>query len=173
MSEQDHRNPFEEHIESEHFDVSKLEPGQTHTDLDPALQALLDSLPQPLDYRIWDEELSEQQKVLCAHLAQEIIERVIRPNYMNDMIDMEDNDLLLMLTVPVALAMITQERLIEQEKPAVIQPPDDRDLADEVPVLRRDLLPPEDAAWGDAMANLFRDLAQAARQLWNRLFRRY
>lgn len=104
-------NPFEDHIESDVFDVSQLGTSFDPTRLDEQIQTLLNTLPQPLDYRLWDEELDDIQKQLCAHLTTAIIERFIRPTYQEELGDLSDDDLLMILTVPLALAMLTQQRL--------------------------------------------------------------
>lgn len=105
------RNPFEDHIQSELFDMSELSVPLDPARLEEQIQTLLNTLPQPLDYRLWDEELDDAQKQLCAHLSAALIERYIRPNYPDEFREMGDDDLLVILTVPLALAMLVQQRL--------------------------------------------------------------
>jgi hypothetical protein len=110
-SDNERHNPFEDHIESEVFDVSQLGTSFDPTRLDEQIQTLLNTLPQPLDYRLWDEELDDIQKQLCAHLTSAVIERFVRPTYQEELGDLSDDDLLMILTVPLALAMLAQQRL--------------------------------------------------------------
>jgi hypothetical protein len=110
-SDNEQRNPFEDHIESDVFDVSQLGTSFDPTRLDEQIQTLLNTLPQPLDYRLWDEELDDIQKQLCAHLTSAVIERFVRPTYQEELGDLSDDDLLMILTVPLALAMLAQQRL--------------------------------------------------------------
>lgn len=105
------RNPFEEHIESDLFDVSELETVTDDSPLNQQLQRLLNTLPQPLDYHVWDEELDDYQKQLCAYLTTAVIDRVWRPNHAEELSEFSDDDLMLLLTVPLALGMIVQQRL--------------------------------------------------------------
>jgi hypothetical protein len=111
MPESDSRNPFEDHIESDAFDVSQLSIPGDPARLQEQLNTLLNSLPQPLDYRLWDEELDDTQKQLCIHLATAVIERYIRPGHADELGDISDDDLLMILNVPLAMAMIVQQRL--------------------------------------------------------------
>ena len=131
MTEDEQHNPFEDHIESEAFDISRLDVRKSAEGLDPDLKALLNNLPQPLDYHLWDEALDERQKYLCAHLATELVDRVIRANHGAEVAELSDDDLLMILTVPVALAMIVQEQLGNPTiAPVEPTPPDDVSLDD-------------------------------------------
>lgn len=111
MPESESRNPFEDHIESDAFDVSQLSVPGDPARLQEQLNTLLNSLPQPLDYRLWDEELDDTQKQLCIHLATAVIERYIRPSHADELGEINDDDLLMILNVPLAMAMIVQQRL--------------------------------------------------------------
>jgi hypothetical protein len=90
--------------------------------LEEQINTLLNSFPQPLDYRLWDEELDDFQKQLCAHLTQAVIERYIRPMHHDDLGELSNDDLMMMLTVPIAVAMIAQQRLYVPTK-KLIEPP--------------------------------------------------
>ena len=100
MPHKNRRNLFEEHIESDDFDVSRLGLTYGMSDLSSQVSELLSQLPRPFDYRIWDQYLDERQKLLCAQLTFEIIDHVIREQHLQETIHLSDDDLVQMLTVP-------------------------------------------------------------------------
>jgi hypothetical protein len=155
-------NPFEDHIESDLFDVSELETVTDDSPLNQQLQRLLNTLPQPLDYRVWEEELDDYQKQLCAYLTNAIIERVWRPNHAEELSDFSDDDLLLLLTVPLSLGMIAQQRLHSTTPP----PPDFRtrllDTLDDLPTRSR---------WRSKLYQQFQRWRLGVRRWWQRVLR--
>jgi hypothetical protein len=119
MPEKKHRNPFEDHINSETFDVSQLENVPSASQMAVEMQVFFDDLPQPLNYELWDSELNDRQKMICAYLAIEIVEQVLRVQYAEELQDFSDVQLTDMLMVPVTLAMLAEERLHEKaQRPA-------------------------------------------------------
>ncbi|MDQ7036892.1 MAG: hypothetical protein Q9P01_19270 [Anaerolineae bacterium] len=119
MPEKKHRNPFEDHINSETFDVSQLENVSSASQMAVEMQAFFDNLPQPLNYELWDSELNDRQKMICAYLAIEIVEQALRVQYAEELQDFSDVQLTDMLMVPVTLAMLAEERLHEKpQRPA-------------------------------------------------------
>lgn len=123
MSEKKRRNPFEDHIESDAFDISHLD-DEMHLQLLPELQALLAELPEELDHRICQEELDERQQTLCAQLTIEMVERVMRSQYAKEVAHIDEDTLVQLLTVPIAAAILAESRLrIPEPKPAPSPPP--------------------------------------------------
>lgn len=108
MPHKNRRNLFEEHIESDDFDVSRLGLTYGMSDLSSQVSELLAQLPRPFDYRIWDQYLDERQKLLCAQLTFEIIDHVIREQHLQDTIHLSDDDLVQMLTVPIAISILAE-----------------------------------------------------------------
>lgn len=111
MNEKEHSNPFEDHIESELFDVSKLDLTAYPTEPDPRVRNLLDGLPEPLDYRVWDDYLNHRQQQLCANLSYEMVQRVFRAQYAEEFCNLSDEELIVLLTPIIAATIYTEERL--------------------------------------------------------------
>ncbi len=126
MPEKRRRNRFEEHINSEAFDLSQLE------SLAPLLaeeeRHLLDylaQLPQPLDHDLWDTHMDEQQRLLCAYLTTELLENVVRERHQDLVEHMSDEDLFQLLSLPVMVAMLVEENLHDtQPDPAPAPTPE-------------------------------------------------
>ncbi len=111
-SEDKRRNAFEEHIQSESFDASQLAVPNPFVNIRERVNTLLNSLPQPLDYRLYEEELDETQKLLCAYVAEAVAERYIKPTLAEQQqTEVSDDDLHMVVTITVAMAMIAQQRL--------------------------------------------------------------
>lgn len=111
-SEDKHRNAFEDHIQGESFDVSQLGAPNPFVHVRERVNTLLNSLPQPLDYRLYEEELDETQKQLCAYVAEAVAERYIKPTLSEQQPnEITDDDLHMVVTITVAMAMIAQQRL--------------------------------------------------------------
>lgn len=111
MSEKEHSDPFEDHIESELFDVSKLDLSAYPTEPDPRVRNLLDGLPEPLDYRVWDHYLNHRQQQLCANLSYEMVQRVFRAQYTEEFCNLSDEELIVLLTPIIAATIYAEERL--------------------------------------------------------------
>lgn len=120
MPEKKRRNPFEDHINSESFDVSRLDNAPHPNELEADIQEFLESFPQPLNHELWDSELDDRQKMICAYLTTELVEQVIRGQYGEELQDISDDQLVDMLMIPVTLAMLAEERL--HEKPPSAPP---------------------------------------------------
>lgn len=121
MSQNEH-DPFDNHINSESFDVSRLDNAVPPTEMDLEMQTFFDNLPTALNHELWDTELDERQKLICAHLTSELVERVVRENHPELLQDMSDAELITLLSVPVTLAMLAEQRLHQnpQETPELI-----------------------------------------------------
>lgn len=121
------QNPFEAHINSEAFDVSGLDDRRPDPDWE-AVRDFLDSLPQPLSTELWDDLLDDKQKVLCAYLATELVDRVMRSEHEDLVGHLSDDQLIYLLTLPVTLSMVAEERLhrIDPEYDTLPLPPEGR-----------------------------------------------
>lgn len=117
MSQNEH-DPFEHHINSESFDVSQLENAVPPTEMDLEMQAFFDNLPTALNHELWDTELDERQKLICAHLTNELVERVVRENHPELLESFTDGELIALLSVPVTLAMLAEQRLHQSQQTA-------------------------------------------------------
>jgi hypothetical protein len=111
-SEDKRRNAFEDHIQSEGFDVSQLGAPNPFVGIRERVNTLLNSLPQPLDYRLYEEELDETQKQLCAYVAEAVADRYIKPTLSEQQAtEIGDDDLHMVVMITVAMSMIAQQRL--------------------------------------------------------------
>lgn len=111
MYEPEQHNPFENHINSEAFDVSKLDHAIPRSEMDREMERFFNELPLPLNHELWDTELDDRQKIICAHLATELIDRVLRVHHEDIVEDLSDDQLISLLTVPITLALIAEQRL--------------------------------------------------------------
>lgn len=116
MPEKKHRNPFEEHINSESFDVSHLGSIKQLSKLDAEMNVFFDSLPDNLTHELWDKELDNRQKEITAYLSTELAERIMREQYPELLNDMSDAELTYFMTVPVTLAMLAEQRLHQPQQ---------------------------------------------------------
>lgn len=112
---QNEQDPFEHHINSESFDVSKLDNAVPPSEMDLEMQAFFDNLPTTINHELWDTELDERQKLICAHLTSELVERVVRENHPELLESFTDGELIALLSVPVTLAMLAEQRLHHQQ----------------------------------------------------------
>jgi hypothetical protein len=119
---QNEQDPFEDHINSESFDVSHLDNPVPPSEMDLEMQAFFDNLPTMLNHELWDTELDERQKIISAHLTSELVERVMRENHPELLQDMSDAELITLLSVPITIAMLAEQRLHQnrQEAPEFI-----------------------------------------------------
>lgn len=113
-----HRNPFEDHINSESFDVSNLGSVHERSPMEQEMDEFFDSLSSEAGHDLWDNELDDRQKEISAYLATELAERIMRQQHGELVDDFSDAELISLMTVPVTLAMIAEQRLhqIEEEK---------------------------------------------------------
>lgn len=116
MHEENHPDPFEEHINSDTFDVDSLDKPLPRSEMDLQMEQFFDKLPYPLNHELWDTELDDSQKLICAHLATELIDRVLRIQHEEMLEDLNDDQLIFMLTVPITLAMLAQKQLHKPER---------------------------------------------------------
>ena len=111
MSKHNHK-PFEQHIESNAFNINPLVDAGTnvtHQVLHPRLEEWLDSLPHPLTIGQWDSELDDMQKRLRHSLAVEIIERGMLDEFAEQLEHIDQETLLLLMQYPLTLAMLSQD----------------------------------------------------------------
>lgn len=171
MRDEKRRNLFEEHIESESFDLSKLE----HTDLDLAqvhrqVKQLLDSLPQPLDHRIWDDALDDNQKEICAYLVTELVDSVMRPNFEEELSNLDDDQIIYVLTLPVALAMVAQKQLADASPTTPPNPIQDAASHPLTPNIT--LKPADNPEWAIVLGEVVRNIGARLRAMLGWLFKR-
>lgn len=121
MADKRPRNPFEDHIESDAFDVSDLSNAPLPDDIDD-IEAFLDGLPHPLTHELWDTALTERQRVICAHLATELVEHVLREQHADDLSEFSDEKLTYLLTVPIIVAMLAERELHKPQPPPAPKP---------------------------------------------------
>lgn len=150
MPSKKHRNLFEDHINSESFDVSNLGSAQERSEIEKEIANFFDSLPKEMNHDLWDNELDDRQKTISAHLITEMAERILREEHGDLLEELSDSQLISLMTVPVTLAMLAQQQLhqTKEEKQASTKAH---------PVMtsyREDFseLPPN---WGDALNDLF------------------
>lgn len=150
MPENKHRNPFEDHINSESFDVSNLvDAVREPSELELEIEAFFDSLPDKLDLTLWDNDLDTRQKIISAHVTTILAEKILREDHADTLEGITDAELIHLLTVPITLAMLAEQRLHTVDKKPnpidvpPITPPSYDDFAD---------LPPN---WGDILNDMF------------------
>lgn len=114
MTDEQQPNPFEEHINSEYFDVSRLDSSLISGEMDPELQQFFDSLPYPLNHTVWENALDDRQRTICAHVTLELVDRVMRVHFGDKVRHLRDDELIYLLTVPVAVAMLAEQQLHQQ-----------------------------------------------------------
>lgn len=122
MAEEKHSNPFENHINSESFDISRLDSSLITSDFEQDVQRFFDSLPHPLNHALWDNALDERQQAICAHITLEVVDRVMRVHYGDKIRDLRDDELIYLLTVPVTIAMLAQQQLYQQQASPAQEP---------------------------------------------------
>lgn len=126
MAEEKYQNPFEKHINSESFDISRLDISSLPPEFEAKLQHFFDTLPQPLDHSLWEQVLDEQQQLISAHVTLELVDRVMRVHFGDKVRNLRDDELIYLLTVPVTIAMLAEQRLHQDkaaEAPAVPEQP--------------------------------------------------
>lgn len=166
MSENKRRNPFEDHIESEQFDVSGLDATIDLSELGLRVQDFLDHLPHPYDTELWDGELNDQQKQLCAHLVNALIDRYVRTECEDELGHLEDDELIVLLTTPVAMALLAQQQILG------MQPPPRPSIPDVHPAPVTDPVPEIKSVSIDWKL-LVRQTIHSIGQAWNNLMSRF
>lgn len=108
MSDEERRNPFEEHIESDEFDISQLRYSELSAE-DFVLQlnifALLDKSSHPLAEDLYTQ-LDKRQRTLCDLLIIELISQLRDAPEDNTLQHMSDSDIQAILRGPVAAALM-------------------------------------------------------------------
>lgn len=125
MPEKKHRNPFEDHINSESFDISNLGSAQERSAIEKEIAGFFDSLPGEMNHELWDNELDDRQKTISAHLITTLAERILREQHGDLVEELSDAQLISMMTVPVTLAMLAQQQLhqVKQKKQEAVPQP--------------------------------------------------
>jgi len=168
MTHQESPNPFENHINSDAFDVSSLaQRNRTSTRVRELMQSIV------LDDRLVETYLDEEQRTLCHELTIELLQSIIRDRYNEELHHLSDDEIREMLTLPVVVGMLAQQQLVVTD-PA--SPPPTTPTHSEH---TGRLLQPwtQNHASQPRKAPPWRDLLhlawERARSLFNRLFRRY
>lgn len=121
------RNPFEDHIESEAFDLNPLLGEGTDVPyrvLQPRLEAWLDAMPQPLITGSWDDKLDDMQKQLRACLVAEMIERGMLEEFSEQLSHIDQETIKVLLHYPLTLAMLSQDYFRQNGYPVNWEKPD-------------------------------------------------
>jgi hypothetical protein len=116
MDDKKRRSPFEEHIESELFDVSELERVRAPSLPHPLVKLALDTLPPSIDHRVYDQLLSVRQRELCDHLAHQLVQQLLRGEYSEELQALNDDELLYIMKISLATAMVSQGYLVDAQQ---------------------------------------------------------
>lgn len=106
------QKPFEDHIESNDFDINPLIDAGTnipHHVLHPRLEEWLDNMPQPIAQGKWDDELDNMQKRLRHSLAIELVQRGMLDEFAEQLDGIDDETLIVMMHYPITLALLSQD----------------------------------------------------------------
>lgn len=119
MPENNPKNPFEDHINSDSFDVSILGNSQVPTDsMEQAVIQFLDTLPQPYDSIVLEHGLDNDQKILCEVLTEQVVTRILRKDFAEALKDISDEQLIDMMTTPIMIAIMAENTLNHPTKTA-------------------------------------------------------
>lgn len=108
MSDEERRDPFEEHIESDEFDISQLRYSELSAEdfvLQLSIFALLDKSSHPLAKDLYSQ-LGKQQRILCDLLIIELISQLRDAPEYNALAHLSNTDVTAMLRGPVAAALM-------------------------------------------------------------------
>ncbi|MGJ3237461.1 MAG: hypothetical protein ACFE0Q_02025 [Anaerolineae bacterium] len=111
MPEKKHGNPFENHINSDSFDVSKLGSVSQRAELERDVQAIIDNLPDTFDQALWDHDLDMRQEAISMYVTNALIERIQREGDPAILADFNREQLAEILSVPVIIGMVAQKQL--------------------------------------------------------------
>ncbi|MEL6524522.1 MAG: hypothetical protein AAFQ07_02330, partial [Chloroflexota bacterium] len=118
MPEKQQRNPFEQHINSESFDVSQLGDRLPLSEMDIALTAFFDALPEDLSDAGLHSKLTEKQQIICIHLTAHLLHRIkAAGEYPAWIDDMPENELREFLLLSFSSALLADEALNPPEEP--------------------------------------------------------
>ena len=173
MPEKKRRNPFEDHIESELFDVSKLESMAPILDaISLEIQSFLDELPESLDTESWDDLLDDRQNLIYKNIVtSDRVCDIMRECYEDDLDSMSDAQIKKLLMMPVLLGMLMEEKLHPTQpvsEPAPTMPSTTSD-ADPHPLMDIDDPSVNDAQWGMLMSRIFTNI----KNVFSRVRQRY
>jgi len=162
MPEKKHRNPFEEHIESDSFDVSQLGKASRRSKIEIEIEDFLNELPQPIDYSLPYTILNARQQDMCSHLSAEMVARLLRTRHQEALGHLNDEQLREILAVPIAVAMLAEEKLNPQAIQAQVVPERTHPFQEDLGTL--DLQP----GWGLLLENM----AMRVRVFFSRIFKK-
>lgn len=192
------RNPFEDHIESEAFDLSGFasdnnrlasdnsrlasdeDPRITCDMLHPLLTAFLETLPETDDDDLWEDRLDDLQRQLRACLTTEIIDKIAESPYRQRVKDLSEEDLAVLVMWPMTLALLAQDHLRHHGH---LTPTDKTSLLHAEPARPRPATPPDDELralatsdvnnpeWAQAIQRAYEWLRERW-QAWRARFRR-
>lgn len=120
-------NPFEQHIESNDFNINPLVDDGTHVPhhvLQPRLEEWFENLPPPLSNGQWDDDLDDMQKRLRHNLANEIIDRGLLGEFAEQLEHIDLETLTLLLQYPITLTMLSQDYFRQNGYPYGWENPD-------------------------------------------------
>lgn len=111
-----HPDPFEDHINSESFDVSNLGSVQQRSPIEQEMGDFFDSLSSEIGHELWDNELDDMQKEISAYLATELAERILREQHSELVDNFSDAELINIMTLPVTLAILAEQHFHQVEE---------------------------------------------------------
>lgn len=160
MSEANHRNPFEDHINSRDFDVSHLETGiaqksPMQQEVDAFITALLED-----EHLTCERHLDNEQQEMSYCITEGLTQDILRKYYADDVQDLGDEELRSVVRTSVTLAMLANERLVKAKRVEDVAPPPEPYGY------------PENPSWDDVrlfVINIF----EGIKNFFQRLFRRY
>lgn len=121
------RKPFEDHIESNDFDLNPLIGAGTnvpHHVLHPRLETWLNTLPHPLITGRWDDQLDDMQKRLRHSLVMEIVERGMLDEFSEQLEGIDEETIKVLLHYPITLTMLSQDYFRQNGYPYGWETPD-------------------------------------------------
>jgi len=126
MPKRNHK-PFENHIESNEFNINPLIDAGTnipHHVLHPRLEEWLETMPQSMTKGQWDDQLDNMQKRLRHSLAIEMVQRGMLDEFAEQLEDIDDETLTLMMHYPITIALLSQDYFRQNGYPHDWESPD-------------------------------------------------